>query len=208
MTLALPSPKVPGAIEQGTAAKPGLGPSAVWPRKRIRRWVVVALCAMVGALLAVEIIRLALQPPEIAVVAARVSDVSRMLAVTGRVEAERSVIVSPQLAGRLTEILHYEGESVKARDILARLDDVNAKSAVSQQRASLASRRSELAQARRDLVRTEALAASGSVPTADVEQARLVVGRADDDVARIRGGGRALRSRTKTRHEGGDPPCL
>ena len=175
----------PGVIEPGVAAKPGLAPSPVWPRKRVLHWVAVVIGVGVVAFLAVELWGLVSRPPELSVVAARVSDVSRMLAVTGRVEAERSVIVSPQLTGRLTEFLHYEGESVKAGDVLARLDDVNARAAVSQQKASLASRRNDLAQARRDLVRAAALGASGALPIADVEQARLMVSRAESDVTRL-----------------------
>lgn len=159
------------------------GSANVARRWRVGLWIFACVVAVAG--LAVMTGWLLSRPLQVAVVAARVADVSRMLAVTGRVEAERSVVVSPQLPGRITSLLHYEGESVKEGDVLARLEDVTAKSLVTQQKASLASRRSELAQARRDLARTAALGAHGAVPPVEVEQARLAVAREEDEVARL-----------------------
>jgi len=185
MTIALSPPKTDvGVAPDATQTPPSAQAAAAHPR-RVGRVVLVVAAVIVVVIVGALTARAVLRPPELAVTAARVSDVSRMLAVTGRVEAERDVRVSPQSAGRLTELIHFEGESVKAGEVLARLDDVNAKSAVLQQRASLASRRSDLSQAQRDLARTESLLASGAVPIAEVEIARLAVSRAVDDVARL-----------------------
>ena len=108
-----------------------------------------------------------------------------MLAVTGRVEAERTVLVGPQFGGRITEIVRHEGDQVKQGEILARLADTSAKAEVTQQQAALASKESELAQAKRDFARTSALVASGAIAPAELEAGRLSVARATEDVRRL-----------------------
>jgi RND family efflux transporter MFP subunit len=108
-----------------------------------------------------------------------------MLAVTGRIEAVQTVMVSPQFAGRITEIVRHEGDRVMRGEILARLADSSARSNLLQQEAALSSRQHDLAQARRDLARTSSLVANGAVAAADLESARLLVSRAMDDVRRL-----------------------
>ncbi len=125
------------------------------------------------------------RPPEVDVVVVRVEDVSRMLAVTGRVEALQTVSVSPQFSGRVTEIVRREGERVKKGEVLARLADTSAKADVVQQEAALSSKEHDLAQAKRDFARTSALVATGAAPAEELESARLAVARATDDVRRL-----------------------
>ena len=67
------------------------------------------------------------RPPELLVAAAHVEDVTRVLAVTGRIEAERTVLVTPQFVGRLTEIVRHEGDRVKAGEVIARIADTAAR---------------------------------------------------------------------------------
>lgn len=134
---------------------------------------------------AFQAVRVLSRPPELRVVVARIDDVSRMLAVTGRVEAERTVFVAPQFSGRITEIVRHEGERVKAGAVLARLADPAAKSDVLQQQALLSSKESELAQAKRELARTSALVESGALASAELEPSLLAVSRVSDDVVRI-----------------------
>lgn len=50
------------------------------------------------------------------------STVSQALSASGTVEAVR-VDISPEIAGKVTEVLYQEGDSVKAGDVLFRLDD-------------------------------------------------------------------------------------
>ncbi len=125
------------------------------------------------------------RPPEVLVVVVRVEDISRMLAVTGRVDALQTVLVSPQFAGRITEIVRHEGERVTSGEVLARLADSAARSNLTQQEAALSSRQHDLAQARRELSRTASLASKGASTTLEVETARLVMSRATDDVRRL-----------------------
>ncbi|MEO7736185.1 MAG: hypothetical protein ABIY55_34825, partial [Kofleriaceae bacterium] len=71
-----------------------------WHLRAIAWLVALGLLLLAGA----QAVRVARRPAEVAVVRARVEDVTRVLAVTGRIEAERAVVVAPQFAGRLTEI--------------------------------------------------------------------------------------------------------
>jgi len=141
----------------------------------------LSLTASAG-LLVVYLVR---RPPEISVIAVRHGDSSRMLAVTGRVEAEHTVLVTPRFAGQLTEILRHEGDRVVAGEILARLADTSATASIVQQQAALGSRQDDLAQARRDLADVTKLVASGAVAASELDSARLAVSRANHDVVRL-----------------------
>ena len=161
------------------------GPIAASTRRRAVRSLVLGLLGAVAAVGAVQVIRVVRRPPEVLALAVKRADVTRMLAVTGRVEAVQTVVVSPQFSGRITEIVRHEGERVKKGELLARLADTSARSNVLQQEAALTSRQHDLAQAQRDLARTTSLVASGSVAPAELETARLLASRAADDVRRL-----------------------
>lgn len=149
---------------------------------RIGLWIAALVVVGVAGVQGVRVLR---RPPVVEVVAARREDVSRMLAVTGRIEADRTVVLTPQFAGRLTEIVHREGDRVTTGEVLARLEDASATSAVLQQRATLSARQNDLAQAKRDLARTEKLVADGAVVATELETARLVATQAANDVVRL-----------------------
>ncbi len=184
MSTAVPRVQLPAVPATSPAAKP-----THLPELRPRTWHLRAIVwtALIGLAVAAgaQAVRVARRPAEVAVVHARAEDVTRVLAVTGRIEAERAVVVTPQFAGRLTEIVRREGDVVRAGDVLARLEDTAATSAVVQQRLALSSRRTELAQANRELSRVQRLVATGAVPVTELEAAQLVATRATDDVARL-----------------------
>lgn len=168
-------------------AKPApAAPKPVAPAKRrIGRWLVLSVVLAVVTAGTVQIVRVVRRPPEVLVVSVQFEDVSRMLAVTGRVEAAQSVLVSPQFAGRITEIVRHEGDQVTQGEVLARLADTSARSDVLQQQAALSSKEHDLAQAQRDLARTASLVKSGAAPAAELESARLLVARGIDEVRRL-----------------------
>ena len=163
------------------------GPEAHAPNKKqgAIRAILAALAAAIAVAALLFAIRLLRRPPELLVTAAHVEDVTRVLAVTGRVEAERTVLVTPQFVGRLTEIVRHEGDRVKAGEVIARIADTAAKSEVRQAQANLSARQKDLEQGRRDLARTNQLVASGSSAAAELETAQLAVSRASDDVRRL-----------------------
>ena len=78
-------------------------------------------------------------PPATAVETAIVKGarLDRSIEAVGSLVSNESVIVSPEIAGRVTEILFEEGAAVKKGDVLFRLDDSILKAQMSQARAAL-----------------------------------------------------------------------
>lgn len=130
------------------------------------------------ALAAVGIVAFLNRPPAVEVGEARRETVERVLAVTGRVRPRYTNRVLPLVPGRLVDLARREGEAVERGEVLARLDDRQARAALEQ--ALAAAREAEEAeeQARRDLARSRQLAAAGLVPARDLEADRLTAERA------------------------------
>jgi RND family efflux transporter MFP subunit len=145
----------------------------------------IALGALVAVVGVTWLVSRAWLPPELAVVEVRREDVSQVLAVTGNVEAQRRVGIAPEAPGRITEILRFEGERVRAGEVLARMVDPEARAVLDQRQAALAAQRDQRAQAQRDLQRTLALAADGAVSKDELEQARLRAAQGDQEEARL-----------------------
>src|SRR5512132_3572949 len=87
-----------------------------------------------------------------------------VLDASGYVTARRLATVSAKITGKVTEVLIEEGQRVKEGDVLARLDDTEARAQLSLSQAQLVAARSKLAeiqamlaQAERDFVRQEDL---------------------------------------------------
>ena len=101
-----------------------------------------------------------------------------LLNASGYVTARRNATVSSKVTGRVTEVLIEEGMVVSHGQVLARLDDSNVRANYNLAAAQLASSRqaigeteAALAQAERTLRRTQKLAESEVVSTADLDQA-------------------------------------
>jgi RND family efflux transporter MFP subunit len=105
-----------------------------------------------------------------------------VLQATGYVTARREATVSAQITGTLTAVLIEEGEQVQAGQVLARLDDTAQRAALAQAQAQLraatalrAQYQAQLEQARRDLVRNQALVDADAVSRQAAEQAQTQV---------------------------------
>ena len=133
---------------------------------------------------------------------------------TGTVEAEDRVNVKAKTAGSILEILVKEGDHVKRGDVLARIDNPSASfdlnrgradlSAASQQAGSSAPQLAALeAQtaaldadrkfARSELERTEALAKTNALPSAELDRARARVAQLEAQIAAVEAQKRSLR---------------
>ncbi len=112
---------------------------------------------------------------------------------SGYVVARRMATVSAEITGRLVAILVEEGQKVAAGEVVARLDDTLARTAlrlaeaqVAAARARADALRAQLAEARRELARKKALRAQGFAPEADVTRAEAEVQRLEGELAAAR----------------------
>lgn len=101
-----------------------------------------------------------------------------VLQATGYVTARREATVSAQITGRLTEVHIEEGERVVQGQLLARLDDSQAKAALELARAQLGAAQAAVGQyraqvvlARQTLVRQRELVTRGLTPKQSYDQA-------------------------------------
>jgi RND family efflux transporter MFP subunit len=139
------------------------------PRSRVR-WFILAGCVLLG--LAGGLLWFALtlpEPPPVRTTTARAAHqelgANSVLDASGYVTARRQATVSAKITGKVAEVLIEEGMRVKEGDVLARLDDIEARAqlalAQAQQtatRAQLAEIRAQLIQAERDATRQQGLA--------------------------------------------------
>jgi len=137
-----------------------------------------------------------------AVVEERPLRAATVLDATGYVVARRRATVSSKVTGKIVEVRVEEGTPVKAGEILARLDDANARRELALAEAELAAARRSLTEtevllrdAERDLERSRRLVASDVISqaeldddqaTADALRARLALGREQVRVAERR----------------------
>lgn len=153
------------------------------PRKR-RRWGLLLVLAvlLVAAGVAAAWFWSA-QAPEVHVAEVRVRGGADGggggLTANGYVEARRQAAVAPQVPGRLAELSVDEGDTVRAGQVVARLDSAAADAALQQAQAQVADADAQAAQARATLVKAQAdleranrLSGSGIVSAQDLTNAR------------------------------------
>jgi len=117
---------------------------------------------------------------------------------TGTLEARVKTTISPRIQERLLEVLADQGDTVRAGQLLARLDDAEAKLQVSIADATLAAAKQTTERVRADLARSEAvltqarlnhermtnLVAQRSVSQADADKAAEAMQIAEADLKR------------------------
>ncbi|PGH56483.1 efflux transporter periplasmic adaptor subunit [Azospirillum palustre] len=77
----------------------------------------------------------------------RVGTVERTVTAVGSLLSNESVVVRPEIAGRISEIAFKEGQRVTKGTVLVRLDDAIARATLAQAQASIAFSRAELSRA-------------------------------------------------------------
>ena len=158
--------------------------SSTAPGVRARRVVVLLLlgaASMLGwRLLQRPPTRVARAAPAPAAVPATVqpalrADVPRVLLGVGTVQARRSVTVRTQIDGRLESLGFTEGQEVRAGQILARIDPRALRAQLEQARAARARDQAQLADARLELGRTQALVRAGAASRQSLDTQRALV---------------------------------
>jgi RND family efflux transporter MFP subunit len=122
------------------------------------------------------------RPPEVAVTEVRQAQPGEQrteLSAAGYVASQRRSVVAPQVAGRLVALEVNEGDAVEQGQVLARLDDRDARVALARARAELQAARQRLEaarassiNARRERRRAEQLAGQQVITRADLDRAR------------------------------------
>ena len=135
--------------------------------------VILALCALL------------LWPrlPAVKILEIQSGEAARVLAVNGRIRPRLSVDVKSPVPGRLIMLPFDVGQNVDQGILIARIDDAPQRAVIRQAQSQLAAEQENLAQTRRDLTRYEKLAEM--VSTQRVEQARLGMRQAQDEVLRL-----------------------
>ncbi len=106
-----------------------------------------------------------------AVLTVAVRDVPQLIAAEGVVEAVRQATLGAQIAGRIIEFRVKAGDSVRAGQVLARIDARTADQAVAASRSQIAEAEANLANARRKYERNRELVAQKFVSQAALDQA-------------------------------------
>ena len=89
----------------------------------------------------------AMPPMPVEAVPVRVGAVARTITAVGSLLSNESVVIRPEVAGRITELPFKEGQKVAKGTVLVRLDDSVAKATLAQAQASIAFDKAELARA-------------------------------------------------------------
>ncbi|MCX7970249.1 MAG: efflux RND transporter periplasmic adaptor subunit [Negativicutes bacterium] len=109
--------------------------------------------------------------PPVTVNVGRVKQQSQPVTVraVGNLAAARSVVVTPQVTGKLQEVFFRDGQMVSEGQILAAIDPAPFRAAVEQARAGLEMQQSQLAYSRDQFERYKQLLAQGAISYQDYE---------------------------------------
>ena len=102
-------------------------------------------------------------------------DVPRYVSGIGAVLSLHSVMIRPQIDGILTQLLVKEGQSVKAGDLLATLDDRSIQASLDQANAQLGQNQAQLQVAQIDLKRYQLLSVDNGISKQTLDQQQALV---------------------------------
>lgn len=114
-------------------------------------------------------------PVPVRVVQVVSQDVPRYVTGIGAVLSLHSVMIRPQIDGILTQLLVKEGQTVKAGELLATLDDRSIKASLNQANAQLAQNQAQLKVANIDLKRYQLLSVDNGVSRQTLDQQQALV---------------------------------
>jgi HlyD family secretion protein len=181
MTAAATPPETDRTFEHAS------GVAAIARRPAVWITVAVLLVACVAGLLRAR-------GPLVDVARVTRTDIEQHLVASGRVRVVTRVQLTAQAAGRITQMVVREGQRVQPGDLLAQIDDREARAAAAEARAGVAQAQGRVEQLREvsavvageqlrqaeanfgraqsEFARTEALAKAGAVAARDVEEAQ------------------------------------
>jgi len=120
------------------------------PKKKSSKWLIISLAGILVLLLAIAAIKARQKPKgemvETEKVAAR--DIRELVSASGKIFPEREVKISSDVSGEIVELYVHEGDSVKAGQVLVKINPEQYVSAVDQANASVNASKSELARSK------------------------------------------------------------
>ena len=111
----------------------------------------------------------------VSVIQVHQQDVPRYLSAIGSVQSLHSVQIRPQVEGVLTRVLVKEGQSVKAGDLLATLDDRSIRASLAQAQAQLGQSQAQQQVAEVDLKRYRLLSEDNGISRQTLDQQQALV---------------------------------
>jgi len=123
------------------------------------------------------------RPQKVAVERVALRPATQVLAVNGRVAAERSVAISPTVAAQVLDVLVDEGDSVTAGQVLARLDAARAQALLGQAEAAYGTGLARQEQAQTEVDRARAL--GENTPRKTLVDAELALATVRNEVAQL-----------------------
>lgn len=146
------------------------------------RWVLVAVAvAAVGAFGYYRSSR----PTEVAVVQAKGGTAERVLAITGRTRPQVTVTVVPKVSGQIVRLTKEEGESVRAGELLVKLEADAGRASVDQADSAVSAQRRAVAEAQRSFDRIVQLKARDLTTQQDYDQAKFDLDQAQSELERL-----------------------
>lgn len=120
-------------------------------------------------------------PPPVPVVVATAerSDAPVLIRTIGVVQSKASVVMKPQVTGRVAAVLAEEGADVKAGQVLVKLDEAMFKAAVAQAEGALGQSRAMALDAHNLEARNKSVLASAALSQREYEEAQAKVAAAD-----------------------------
>jgi len=120
------------------------------PKKKSSKWLIWSLAGLLVILLAVAAIKARQKPKGESVETEKVAlrDIREIVSASGKIYPEREVKISSDVSGEIVELYVHEGDSVKAGQILVKINPEQYVSAVEQANASVSASKSELARSK------------------------------------------------------------
>lgn len=122
-------------------------------------------------------------PVPVTVATATQSDVAVLIRTIGSAQAKATVMLKPQVAGRVAEVVAQEGTEVKAGQLLVKLDEAWFRAAIQQKEADLAQSRAMAADAHNLEERNRTALAASALSQREFEQTQARAAAADAEVA-------------------------